>query len=111
MLCHNEKVYIIDYEGLKTLKTLNLPNLRLVSVFINTPDAIREERALNIRKDDKKKFKVRDFAEAGQFREMLKSADFDYAVSNVDFAKAYSVLKWISSVEGVWKNNKEDTTK
>lgn len=103
-------VYIIDYDGLKTLKTLNLPNIRLVSVFINTPDAIREERALNMRKDDKKKFRVRDYAESQQFREMLKNADFDYAVSNVDFAKAYSTLRWISQVEGCWKNNKEDTT-
>jgi hypothetical protein len=38
---------------------------------------------------------------------MLKNADFDYAVSNIDFAKAYSTLRWISQVEGVWKNNKE----
>lgn len=107
---YTNDVYIIDYEGIKTLKALNLPNLRLVSVFINTPDDIREERALNLRKDDKSKFRVRDFAERNQFREMLKNADFDYAVSNVEFAKAYSVLKWISQVEGVWKNNKEDTT-
>lgn len=107
---YENDVYIIDYEGLKTLKALNLPNLRLVSVFINTPDEIREERALNIRKDDKQKFRVRDFSEAKQFREMLKNADFDYAISNIDFAKAYSTLRWISQVEGCWKNNKEDTT-
>lgn len=107
---YENDVYIIDYDGLKTLKALNLPNLRLVSVFINTPDEIREERALNMRKDDKKKFRVRDYAESQQFREMLKNADFDYAVSNIDFAKAYSCLRWISQVEGVWKNNKEDTT-
>lgn len=107
---YENDVYIIDYDGLKTLKALNLPNLRLVSVFVNTPDAIREERALSVRKDDKKKFRVRDYAEAQQFREMLKNADFDYAVSNVDFAKAYSCLRWISQIEGVWKNNKENTT-
>ena len=107
---YSNDVYIIDYDGLKTLKALNLPNLRLVSVYINTPDSIREERALNLRKDDKKKFRVRDYAEASQFREMLKNADFDYAVSNVDFAKAYSTLRWISQVEGVWRNNEEDTT-
>lgn len=103
--------YVVDYIGYKKLKELDLPNLRLVSVYINTPDSIREERALNLRKDDKKKFRVRDFSEASQFREMLKNVDFDYAVSNMDFAKAYSILKWISIVEGVWKNNKEDTTK
>lgn len=107
---YSNDVYIIDYDGIKTLKALNLPNLRLVTVYINTPDSIREERALNLRKDDKKKFRIRDFAEAGQFREMLKNADFDYAVSNVDFAKAYSCLRWISQIEGCWKNNKEDTT-
>ena len=108
---YKNDIYIIDYDGLKTLKALNLPNLRLVSVFINTPDAIREERALNMRKDDKRKFRVRDFAEANQFREMLKNADFDYAISNIDFPRAYSVLRWIATVEGVIKNNKEDTTK
>lgn len=104
-------IYIIDPNGVKTLKNLNLPNLRLVSVYINTPDAIREERALNIRKDDKKKFRVRDFSESSQFREMLKNADFDYAISNINFPRAYSVLRWIATVEGVIKNNKENTTK
>ena len=103
-------VYVIDYDGLKHLRELNLPNLKLVSVFINTPDDIREERALKLRKDDKAKFRVRNFSEAPQFRELLKNADFDYAVSNVEFAKAYSVLKWIATVENVWKNSKENTT-
>jgi guanylate kinase len=103
--------YIIDYAGLKKLREFNLPNLRLVTVFINTPDDVREERALNKRKDDKTKFRTRSFAEREQFREMQKNADFDYAISNVDGAKAYSVLRWISTVEGVWQNNMEDTTK
>ena len=107
---YENDVYIIDPHGIKTLKNLNLPNLRLVTVYINTPDKVREERALNMRKDDKKLFRIRDISEAQQFREMLKNADFDYAVSNIDFAKAYSTLRWISQVEGVWKNNKEDTT-
>ena len=107
---YTNDIYIIDYDGLKTLKALNLPNLRLVSVFINTPDSIREERALNMRKDDKKKFRVRDYAESQQFRDMLKNADFDYAVSNINFPRAYSVLRWIATVEDVIKNNKENTT-
>lgn len=107
---YSNEVYIIDYDGLKTLKALNLPNLRLVSVFINTPDSVREERALNMRKDDKKKFRVRDYAESQQFRDMLKNADFDYAVSNINFPRAYSVLRWIATVEDVIKNNKENTT-
>lgn len=107
---YQNDIYIIDPYGVKTLRDLNLPDLHIVTVYINTPDAIREERALNKRGDDKSKFRTRDFAERGQFREMLKNADFDYAVCNIDFAKAYSVLRWISQVEGVWKNNQEDTT-
>ena len=66
---------------------------------------------MNIRKDDKTKFRIRCRAENEQFREMLRDADFDYAVSNLNFAKAYSVLRWISTVEGVFKNHKENTTK
>lgn len=100
--------YIIDYVGLKTLRELDLPNLRLVTVFINAPDYIREDRALNQRKDDKAKFRARSFAEREQFREMLKTADFDYSISNIEWAKAYSVLRHISDIEGVWKNHLEE---
>ncbi len=103
-------VYIIDYLGLKTLRELDLPNLRLVTIFINTPDTVREERALNQRKDDKTKFRARSFAEREQFREMLKNADFDYAISNIEWPKAYSCLRWISQLEGAWKNNLEEET-
>lgn len=107
---YEASIYIIDYIGLKKLRELNLPNIRLVSVFINVPDDEREYRALNVRKDDKIKFRVRCRAENEQFREMLRDADFDYAVSNKDFAKAYSCLRWISTIEGVFKNHEEDTT-
>ena len=106
---YENDVYIIDPLGVKTLRELNLPNLRLVTVFVNTPDDVREERALNKRKDDKGKFRIRDFSEKAQFREMAKNLDFDYSISNIDFAKAYSVLRWISTIEGVYKI-KEDTT-
>lgn len=98
-------VYIIDPKGVETLRQLNLPNLRLVTVYINTPDEIRKDRALNKRGDDRLTFMKRDMAERDQFRAMLKYADFDYAISNIDIAKAYSVLRWISQVEGAWKNN------
>lgn len=102
--------YIIDYLGLKKLRELDLPNLRLVTIFINTPDDVREYRALKQRKDDKVKFRSRSFAEREQFREMQKNADFDYAILNIDAAKAYSVLRWISTVEGVWQNSLEEET-
>ena len=41
---------------------------------------------------------------------MKKNMNVDYVVPNVDFAKSYSVLKWIATVEGVWKNHQEDKT-
>lgn len=108
---YENDIYIIDPVGLKHLRELQLPNLRLVTVFINVPDDVREYRALNIRKDDKIKYRIRCRAENEQFREMLRDADFDYAVSNKDFANCYSVLRWICTVEGVFKNHEEDTTK
>ena len=100
-------LYIIDPQGAEVLKNLNLPNLRLVTVFINTPDSIREDRAINQRKDDINIFRSRNIAERNQFRTMLKNADFDYAVSNRDFAKCYSVLKWITDIEGLWMKHTE----
>ena len=103
-------IYIIDYEGIKTLRDLNLSSIHIITVFINTPDDIREERAIKNRKDNKMVFRKRNLNEAPQFREMLRNADFDYAISNIDFAKAYSTLRWIATIEGVWKNNVEDTT-
>lgn len=107
---YENDVYIIDYRGVQTLRELNLPNLRLVTVFINTPDKIREERALTKRKDDKIAFRKRSLDEAAQFREMLKNADFHYSISNIELPKAYAVLRLISDIEGCWKNHQEDTT-
>ena len=101
---YENDIYVIDPVGVKHLRELNLPNLRLVTVFINVPDDIREHRALELRKDDKAKFRARSFAEREQFREMLKNADFDYSVSNIEWPKAYSVLRWIATVEGVYKH-------
>lgn len=107
---YNNHIYVIDPIGVKHLRELNLPNLRLVTVFINVPDSVREERALNKRGDDKIKWRVRNRNESEQFRQMLRDADFDYSVQNINFPKAYSVLRWIATVEDVIKNNKENTT-
>lgn len=107
---YNNDVYVIDPVGVKNLRDLNLPNLRLVTVYVNVPDDVRKERALNKRGDDRIVFMKRDIAERDQFRTMLKNADFDYAISNIDVAKAYSCLRWIATLEGAWKNNQEETT-
>lgn len=93
-------VYIVDYIGWKKLKELELPGIRFVSVFINTPDEIRKERALNKRGDDKKIFASRNFSEKRQFEEMLKKGDFDYSLRNIKFPESFSVFKWIYTAEG-----------
>jgi guanylate kinase len=108
---YENDVYVIDPVGVQHLRELNLPNLRLVTVFINVPDNVREERALNKRGDDKIKWRIRNRNESEQFRQMLRDADFDYAVQNLDLPRAYSVLRWIATVEDVIKNNKENETK
>jgi guanylate kinase len=105
---YEHSVYIIDPRGVETLRKLNLQNIRLVTVYINTPDETRKERALNKRGDDRLTFMKRDMSERDQFRTMLRNADFDYAISNIDVAKAYSVLRWIATVEGCWKNTNEE---
>ena len=107
---YENDIYVIDYDGINHLRDLNLPNIRLVTVFINVPDYLREERALKNRGDNRLKWRERNIAEREQFRTMLKNADFDYAVSNYEWPKALSVLKWIAQIEGVWKNHLEDTT-
>ena len=106
---YENDIYIIDPTGVEVLKKLNLPNLRLITVFINTPDVIREKRAISKRKDNKDKFRTRNLSERNQFRNMLKDANFDYAISNIEFPKAFSILKWIANVEQVWMNHKEDS--
>lgn len=103
--------YIVDYNGVKTLKNLNLPGLRIVTVYVNTLEEIRRDRAINQRKDRIEDFRIRSFSEQAQFREMKKNVDFDYAVSNIDFAKAYSVIRWIATIEGILKNKEEEETK
>lgn len=108
---YENDVYVIDPAGVQHLRELDLPNLRLVTVYVNTPDDVRKDRAFHKRGDDRLTFMKRDMAEREQFRAMLRNVDFDYAISNIDVAKAYSVLRWISQVEGVWRNHTEEEAK
>lgn len=101
--------YVIDPRGVESLKTLNLPNLHLVTVYVNVPEDVRKERA-KLRGDDMNVYRNRCLSEREQFRDMKKNMNVDYVVPNIDFAKSYSVLKWIATVEGVWKNHQEDKT-
>lgn len=101
--------YVIDPRGVESLKALNLPNLHLVTVYVNVPEDVRKERA-KLRGDDMNVYRNRCLSEREQFRDMKKNMNVDYVVPNIDFAKSYSVLKWIATVEGVWKNHQEDKT-
>lgn len=105
---YQNDVYIIDCQGVEVLKSINLPNLRIVTIYINVPEAVRKERAKS-RGDDMNVYRSRCLSEKQQFRDMKKNMAVDYVIPNTELSKATSVLKWISTVEGVWRN-KEDTT-
>lgn len=95
-------LYTINPEALDRLLAMDLPNIRFVVVYISCPDKIREERAL-ARGDDKHKYRMREFAERSEFRKFVAEEKWDYAISNVEFSKAYSCLRWISQIERLWK--------
>ena len=102
-------IYVIDPLGVESLKAMNLPNLRIITVYLNVPEDIRKERA-KTRGDDMTVYRNRCMSEREQFRNMKRNMDVDYVIPNLDFPKAYSVLKWIMNVEKVWQNYTEDTT-
>ena len=104
---YENDLYVIDPKGIESLRALKLPGLRLVTIYINTSDDARASRALK-RGDQKDVYMSRNLDEKSQFRDFLKNASFDYAVLNDNFANAYSILKWICDVEGVWKNKESD---
>lgn len=101
-------IYVIDPFGVKTLKQLNLPNLKIVTVYINVPEEIRRQRAKS-RGDDMNIYRSRSLSERHQFREMKKNMEVDYVIPNIEWAKSVSVLKWICNVEGLFKNKEEET--
>ena len=98
--------YIIDYEGVKYMKNLNLDmsDIRFVTIFIHTPRHIREERVLTTRKDNVTTFYKRCFNEDIQFKEMLIKGDFDYSISNIDINKSYEIFKHIIETERATNN-------
>lgn len=101
--------YTVDPQGRAMLLSMELPNIRFVTVYISCPDDVRMDRAINRRGDDKQIFRTRDFSERPQFRKFITEEQWDYSIKNLDFARTYSVLRWIATVEGVFKN-KEDAS-
>lgn len=106
---HTNDCYIIDPIGLETLKNLNIPNLRLVSVYINVPEAERKVRAQK-RGDNMSVYRTRTLSERNQFRDMKRNMSVDYVVSNMDFDKAFCILKRIATIEGLPLNHTEEDT-
>ncbi len=104
---YDSDLYAIDPQGVESLKSLNLPNLRIVTVYINVPEDVRRERAMS-RGDNPGVYRARCISERNQFRDMKKNMDVDYVIPNIDKAKALSVLKWIATAEGLWMNHAED---
>jgi guanylate kinase len=98
-------LYTINPDALDRLLAMNLPNIRFVVVYISCPDEIRQERAMK-RGDDKRKYRVRDFSERSEFRRFVQEEKWNYSITNLDFPKSYSVLRWICDIEGLWKNIK-----
>ena len=107
---HSNDCYIIDPFGLETLKNLDLPNLRIVSVYINVPDEERKARARK-RGDDMSVYRTRAMSERDQFRNMKKNMSVDYVISNMDFNKAFCILKRIATIEGLFLNHSEEDDK
>lgn len=94
-------IYIIDYEGIKYLKSkLNDDNLRFITIFINVSDNIRNERLEN-RKDNPSVALKRILSELKQFNELKLNADFDYSVCNYDLAKASDIVGFIMREESI----------
>lgn len=97
---YNNDIYIIDPSGLETLESLGLEDIDLCSIYINVPTGVRLDRAL-YRGDSVEDFFARNRAEMKQFIQMKAHGGFDYAISNLNEDKAYSVLKHIVEVETV----------
>jgi guanylate kinase len=98
-------LYTINPEAHDRLLSLNLPNIRFITIYISCPDKIREERAVN-RGDDKHKYRMRELAERQEFRRFISEEKWDYSIKNINFSKSYSVLRWICDIEGLWKKYK-----
>lgn len=107
---YDADVYTIDPAGLEYLLSADLPNLRFVIVYVVCSDEERAVRAEQ-RGDDKRTYRVRDFSERQQFRSFVSEEKWDYSIKNNNLAKAYSCLRWIVTVEGVFKNHEENEAK
>jgi guanylate kinase len=99
--------YTIDAIGEKMLRHMNLPGIKLVTIYISCPEKIREQRVAK-RGDDKQVYRKRNLDERSQFRNFVADERWDYSIKNISFANSVSVLKWICNVEGLFLNHTEE---
>ena len=104
---YESDLYTIDPRGREMLLSMDLPNIRFVTVYISCPNELRMERVINKRKDNRQAYSARSFSERQQFKNFISNEEWDYSIKNIEFAKAYSVLYWITQVENLWKNHME----
>ena len=89
----------IDCKGADMLQSMGLP-YRFVRIYLNVPKSIRRERAVQ-RGDSMETYAKRAADEFQQFAEMKIRNRYDYAVSNIDSAKASSIVRWIINTERI----------
>ena len=95
--------YVIDPQGVEYMKFITqykgINDVRFVTIYINTPAGLRKERALSSRGDNIEVYFNRALDEQEQFTNFKAYAKYDYAISNVDFEKAYKIFKHIIQTE------------
>lgn len=100
---YESDLYIVDPTGIDYMKLIakykGVSDIRFVTIYINTPHELRTERALNQRKDNFEVYYQRVLNEQKQFTDFKTAAKYDYAISNVDFEKAYKIFKHIIQTE------------
>lgn len=98
--------YTIDPQGREMLLSMDLPNIKFITVYVSCPNELREKRVID-RGDSKQAYRAREISERSQFRKFITDEKWDYSIKNISFANSYSILKWIANVEGLWMNHTE----
>lgn len=91
-------LYIINPEGIDFIKQINLPDIKLVTIYIKAPEEERYKRAY-IRCPDVDAFNKRNIAEDEQFTKIENEQAWDYIVYNNRFIDACEELIQIITKE------------
>lgn len=81
------------------LQSMDLP-YKFVRIYINVPKSVRRARAMQ-RGDNMETYAKRAADEFQQFAYMKIKNKYDYAVSNIESAKASSIIRWIINTERI----------